>query len=70
LKPYFDLRLGEAQGGRELRPLGDGEVLPLTELALKGEQLLGRERSPRLAVRLVLSEKTFVWADTGRTAQT
>lgn len=56
LKPDLHLRLRKVQRRRELCPLGDAQVLPLSELLLEGQQLLGREGRPRLSVRLVLPQ--------------
>ena len=47
------LCLSEVQGGRELGPLCDAQVLLLPELLLQRQQLLGSERCPWLPVRFV-----------------
>ena len=54
LEPDLDLGLGELELGGELGPLGDGQVLLLTELLLQAVQLLGCEGGPGLPVGLVL----------------
>ena len=65
LKPNLDLRFGEGEGIGEFRALGDGKILLLVELALEGQQLLRRERRPRLPVGFVLAQVT----SRGRDAQ-
>lgn len=52
----FYLRLREMQWRRELCPLGDAQVLPLSELLLESQQLLGREGRSGLSVWLVLPQ--------------
>lgn len=56
LKPDLHLCLREVQRRRELGPLGDTQVLPLSELLLESQQLLGREGRSGLSVRLVLPQ--------------
>ena len=56
LEPNLHLSFGERQGSGEFRPFGDGQVLFLAEFLLQRHQLLGGERSPRLAVGLVLAQ--------------
>jgi len=50
------LRLREMQRRRELGSLGDAQVLPLPELLLESQQLLGREGRSGLSVGLVLPQ--------------
>jgi len=52
----FYLRLREMQRRRELGSLGHAQVLPLPELLLEGQQLLGREGRSGLSVGLVLPQ--------------
>jgi hypothetical protein len=47
------LCLSEVQGGRELCPLCDAQVLLFPELLLQRQQLLSCERCPWLPVRFV-----------------
>lgn len=44
LKPYFDLHLGESECTRNVRALGEGQVLLAVELLLQLQQLLAGER--------------------------
>lgn len=57
LEPDLDLCLCQGEGGREFRPLSDGEVLLLLELPLQGQELRGGERCARLSVGLVLPQR-------------
>lgn len=63
LEPDLDLRLGQRQGGGELGPLGNGQVLLLTELSLQGQELRGGEGSARLTVGFVLSQGADCWTE-------
>lgn len=58
LEPDLYLCFSQAERAGELGTLSDGEVLLLTELALKRQELSCREWSARLTIRLVLSERT------------
>lgn len=60
LEPDLDLGFSQAERARELRTLSNGQVLFLTELALQRQELSRRERSARLTICLVLSERTCV----------
>ena len=63
LEPDLDLGLGQGQGGGELGPLGDGQVLLLTELPLEGQELRGGEGGARLAVGFVLPQGADCWTE-------
>ena len=69
LEPYLDLRLREVERRRELGPLRYREVLLLAELPLQREELLRRERRPRLAVTLVFAQLALLRVDARRAAQ-
>lgn len=58
LEPDLDLGLCQGQGGGELGPLGDGQILLLPELPLQGQELRGGERRARLPVGFVLPQRT------------
>lgn len=61
LEPDLDLGLGQRQGGGELGPLCNGQILLLTKLSLQGQELCGGEGSARLAVGFVLPQGTDCW---------
>lgn len=46
LEPYFDLGLGEPEGGRQLGATAPAHVLGLLELDLQPQRLLLRKRRP------------------------
>lgn len=56
LEPDLHLGLGQPQRTRELRPLGDAQVLLVPELLLEGQELLGGEGRSRFPVGFVLAE--------------
>jgi len=58
LEPDLDLCLRQAEGPGELGPLGDGQVLFLSEPPLQGQQLGRGEGGPRFSVVLVFSQGT------------
>lgn len=60
LEPDLYLCFSQAERAGEFGTLGDGEVLLLSELALQCQQLSRCERSARLSIRLVFSERTSV----------
>lgn len=63
LEPDLDLGLGQGQGGGELGPLGNGQVLLLTELPLQGQELRGGEGSARFAVGFVFPQGADCWTE-------
>ena len=56
LEPNLDLRFGERERIGEFRSFGDGQILFRVELSLQSQQLLRRERRPRLPVGFMLTK--------------
>lgn len=59
LKPDLHLRFGQFELLREVGSFGDAQILFHLELVLERQKLLCRERSARLAVRLVFAQLTL-----------